>query len=277
MVIAVPTFWELEAREAAATLARSQQWRVQPADDPDALLRRGKVQAALVPDDGGFFAGARPIALAVPFSSDWEDVTFAEAQEIQRNGHAIISLLPADALVSSQRALTIDGTFLFDADYPLQQPWSVHAAEEAAEPAALFASALQDGTNGEDVKIAAVGDIMLDRSLGAAIAAGDIRYPFAFVAAELQDADFTVGNLECAVGDVGEAASKSYTFRAPPNAARSLAQAGIDLVTLANNHAMDFGPSALLQGIGLLRGAGIATVGAGADLEEARRAHVVIR
>jgi poly-gamma-glutamate synthesis protein (capsule biosynthesis protein) len=83
---------------------------------------------------------------------------------------------------------------------------------------------------------------------------------------ELTAADVTIGNLESSLGDVGQPANKSYTFQAPPDAAKSLAYAGFDLLSLANNHALDYGQAALIQGISLLQREGIDVVGAGADL-----------
>ncbi len=68
---------------------------------------------------------------------------------------------------------------------------------------------------------------MLDRELGTAIAGGDLDYPFAFVAPVLQAADYTIGNLETALGTLGEPAEKRYPFRSPPESAESLARAGI--------------------------------------------------
>jgi poly-gamma-glutamate synthesis protein (capsule biosynthesis protein) len=90
----------------------------------------------------------------------------------------------------------------------------------------------------------------------------------------LSQADITVGNLECALGDVGQPAAKSYTFQAPPQAAEALALAGFDVVSLANNHAMDYGPESLLQGLSLLQAQGIATIGAGPNEAEAHKAHI---
>jgi poly-gamma-glutamate synthesis protein (capsule biosynthesis protein) len=71
--------------------------------------------------------------------------------------------------------------------------------------------------------------------------------------------------MESALGTVGQPAEKSYPFEAPPAAAESLALAGFDIISLANNHAMDFGPEALLEGLGLLHAQNLATIGAGAD------------
>jgi poly-gamma-glutamate synthesis protein (capsule biosynthesis protein) len=90
----------------------------------------------------------------------------------------------------------------------------------------------------------------------------------------LQTADFTVGNLESALGTVGEPAAKRYPFRAPPEAAAALALAGFDLVSLANNHGADYGPEALLQALELLRTQNVATVGAGSNDVAAHTPHV---
>jgi len=125
------------------------------------------------------------------------------------------------------------------------------------------------------IKIAAVGDIMLDRSLGSMIARGETSYPFDQVSEALSAADLTLGNLESSLGNSGQPALKSYTFQAPPEAARSIGEAGFDIVSLANNHAMDYGAEALLLAIGLLEDQGVATVGAGANIEAAREAYYV--
>ena len=127
------------------------------------------------------------------------------------------------------------------------------------------------------ISLAAVGDIMLARQLGRRLEAGEADYPFALVAESLRAADLAVGNLECAVGDQGVPLSKSYRFQAPPAAAEALALAGFDLVTLANNHAMDFGPDGLADTLRLLDAAGVAHVGAGANAATARQPVVLER
>ncbi|MEM8859437.1 MAG: CapA family protein, partial [Chloroflexota bacterium] len=127
-----------------------------------------------------------------------------------------------------------------------------------------------------EIHLAAVGDIMLDRRLGKAISNGNIAYPFEKMAEWLVSPDLTIGNFESALGDLGEPVeNKSYPFRAPSAAAESLKSGGFDIVSLANNHALDYGPEALLNGVQLLKAAGIAPVGAGANLIEARAPAVV--
>jgi poly-gamma-glutamate capsule biosynthesis protein CapA/YwtB (metallophosphatase superfamily) len=80
-------------------------------------------------------------------------------------------------------------------------------------------------------------------------------------------------NLECCIAEHGERwpdPAKPFFFRAPPEATEVLARLGVDCVTLANNHALDFRAQALLETLEHLRSAGIAWVGAGADRELAR-------
>jgi poly-gamma-glutamate synthesis protein (capsule biosynthesis protein) len=93
------------------------------------------------------------------------------------------------------------------------------------------------------------------------------------VVAAAAEADLFVANLECCVSDRGAPwpdPRKPFFFRAPPLAAELLAEIGVDCVTLANNHALDYGPDALLDTLEHLRAAGIAWAGAGPDRASAR-------
>lgn len=119
------------------------------------------------------------------------------------------------------------------------------------------------------VTLAAVGDLMLARSIGSALQRDPSDSPFAAVAEELRAADVTVGNLECALGTGGMPAPKGYTFLAPPAAAASLTDAGFDVLSLANNHSLDYGVDALTQTTNLLDDVGILHPGAGIDEQTA--------
>ncbi len=119
------------------------------------------------------------------------------------------------------------------------------------------------------ITIAAVGDVMLARSVATAITADDPAVPFAGVRAVIEEADIALANVECAISSRGAPEPKSYTFQAPPLAARGIAEAGFDAVSLANNHALDYGIDALADTIALLGAEGVAAVGAGNDLAEA--------
>lgn len=117
--------------------------------------------------------------------------------------------------------------------------------------------------------LALAGDTMLGRGVAERITedgpgsliADDVR-------AVLGEADLFVLNLECAISDRGDPwpdPRKPFFFRAPPSAVEVLRLIGADCVTLANNHALDFGSEALLDTLDQLHAAGIAAVGAGAD------------
>lgn len=98
------------------------------------------------------------------------------------------------------------------------------------------------------------------------------------VVAVAREADLFVLNLECAISDRGEPwpdPLKPFFFRAPPVAVRALTHLGVSCVNLANNHALDYGRTALLDTLEHLAAAGIAAVGAGPD-EAAARAPAVL-
>ena len=120
------------------------------------------------------------------------------------------------------------------------------------------------------MRLALAGDTMLGR--GVAKELGH-RPPESLVdpaIAELtRAADLFVLNLECCISERGEPVPKVFNFRAPPAAIETLLHLGVDCVTLANNHALDFGPDALLDTFAHLREAGIAWAGAGEEVDEA--------
>jgi poly-gamma-glutamate synthesis protein (capsule biosynthesis protein) len=87
---------------------------------------------------------------------------------------------------------------------------------------------------------------------------------------ELTSADITMANNEFTFSNGGTAVEgKTYVFRADPVRVSYYEQMGVDIVSLANNHAWDYGEEALLDTMDTLRGAGISYVGAGKNLKEA--------
>lgn len=125
--------------------------------------------------------------------------------------------------------------------------------------------ALADG----EVTIAFVGDVLLAGSVGDAIAREGVHYPWALTRELFERADFVVANLETSVAHGGTPENKQFTFRAQPRTLEGLSAAGVDLVTLANNHSLDYGREALLETLEHLDGRGVLRVGAGADAAEA--------
>jgi len=122
------------------------------------------------------------------------------------------------------------------------------------------------------VRVVFGGDVMLGRGVGDRIERFGPEYPLGAVAGLMRQADLAVVNLECAVTAAirrWSGAPKAYYFRAPLVAARTLAAAGVGLVSLANNHVLDFGVRGLRETIDALDREGIAHAGAGADRDAA--------
>jgi len=138
-------------------------------------------------------------------------------------------------------------------------------------PAATSSEASSTATPDGVVTIAAVGDVMLARDLVTLMDEHGALYPFERVAHLLRDADITVANLEGALTERGAPADKLYTFRTPPRFARGLAEAGIDVVSLGNNHVADFGPEGIEDTLAALDAVGVRHAGAGMDEASARR------
>lgn len=113
---------------------------------------------------------------------------------------------------------------------------------------------------------------MLGRGVGDVIRSHPPEWLWGDTLEVLKDSDLRVANLECCISHRGEAWSstpKVFHFRAPPQAARVLRAASIDVVSLANNHSLDYGYEALLDTLEALDAAEIAAGGAGTDVEEA--------
>lgn len=89
----------------------------------------------------------------------------------------------------------------------------------------------------------------------------DARYPFTHVEERLKKADVLLGNLECVVSPKGLVSTDHNPFRAPPFSIRILKDAGVDLVSLANNHSLDFGQIAYDDQIARLTAEGLPFIG----------------
>ena len=126
--------------------------------------------------------------------------------------------------------------------------------------------------------MAVVGDIMLGRTVNTKMVAyQDYLYPYRKLRDELLTADLRVANLECTVTDTAPIPTDpmTFTFVSAKRAITGLTFAGFDALTVANNHADGCGPSALLDMVTNLRGAGIAVTGGGNTLDEARQPAVI--
>ncbi len=118
--------------------------------------------------------------------------------------------------------------------------------------------------------VVAIGDVLPGVAYDAAIQSG--QNPFRHLTPQLSGADLALANLETPLSDRGtRALGKKFTFRVPPGRARLLAGAGLDVLGLANNHILDYGPQALQDTTEALSRFGLLWCGAGRHLGEARQ------
>jgi poly-gamma-glutamate synthesis protein (capsule biosynthesis protein) len=269
--VAAAPEWQTAVTTVLNELSTAQQpWQFQATNDPAAALATGKVHFAISDDPGGAIIFQEPLVLAVRMDANWQYITLADAQNILANGHQIVTVLPWRKMTPDLKALHVDGIRPNEPGYPLHTSLTLTAVPGLGTAVSQLLPLLQTELQPPPViQLAAVGDIMMDRGLGYNLTQGHLTYPFAQVSHLFHAADITVGNVESALGTGGEPAPKSYPFRAPPEAAAALALAGFDVVSLANNHGMDYGPETLLEGIGLLNAAGVAPIGAGTNRADA--------
>jgi poly-gamma-glutamate synthesis protein (capsule biosynthesis protein) len=122
------------------------------------------------------------------------------------------------------------------------------------------------------VTIVAAGDLMLGSWTQDVILQNGYSYPFKNLEEILISADIVFANLEAPFGEGGEAYPKQYSFQVHPQLIDVISAGHINLVSIANNHIMDFGVESLKRTTKLLENNNIFFAGAGMELNEARKA-----
>lgn len=122
--------------------------------------------------------------------------------------------------------------------------------------------------SGNPVTLAFGGDVHFESPIREQLLAAPAGV-LAGVSDVLEAADVAMVNLETAVTDRGEPAPKDYVFRAPASAFEALREGGVDVVTLANNHGLDFGLTGMRDTLAAARRAGVQVVGAGRNAARA--------
>ena len=116
-----------------------------------------------------------------------------------------------------------------------------------------------------------VGDIMLGDHARNALKRGGIDYPFEAILPLLKSASIVLGNLEGPLARMSAREARNYSYRVNPDLAAALTRAGINVLTLANNHALDCGREGVLETLEALASAGADAIGAGADRRAAHQ------
>ena len=131
-------------------------------------------------------------------------------------------------------------------------------------------STRMDASPSRPFTLALLGDVMLGRGVALAHPAGGAawRSALAGLAPCLAPADLAVANLEGPLARLPAAAGEPgrYSLIAPPQAVDALTASGIDLLSLANNHRLDAGPSGVTTTLHSLHGARLASLGPTAPL-----------
>lgn len=145
------------------------------------------------------------------------------------------------------------------------------------------AATVDEKANANDTKdaggttIILTGDVLFANAFKAAYDAGGIeRVVSPELLEQLKAADILMVNNEFPFSDRGEPmADKQFTFRCSPSYAKALNEIGVDIVSLANNHTLDYGRAALSDTFNALDGAGILYGGAGDSVDRAKEVQVV--
>lgn len=128
------------------------------------------------------------------------------------------------------------------------------------------------------ISLAFGGDVMMDSYFADYIHTNGVDYSWTDITPLLNESDISVINLETSVSNRGKTSKpKGYGFRSQPHTLEGLSNAGIDLVSLANNHTYDFGEVAFLDTLHHLSDYGIEYSGAGKDIEEAMSVKIIER
>lgn len=130
------------------------------------------------------------------------------------------------------------------------------------------------------MRILMVGDVMLGRLVNQSLKNAAPHSVWGDTLSLFRTADLRVCNLECVLSDWGEpwsATHKVFHFRSDAKNAAVLREAGLDVISIANNHVLDYGYEALHRMLRVLDQAGIRYAGAGRTRAEACRPAVIDR
>lgn len=156
---------------------------------------------------------------------------------------------------------------------PGQTPGTTGQAIETSTQQAI------SGDTGEpEFRLVAVGDIMLGRGVGMRLKkAGDYGLAFSRVSDYLKQGDVTFANLESPITASTHSLDKKrkIVLKGDPGSVEALTGAGIDVVSLANNHMMDYYEKGLFDTIDILNKSNILHTGSGKNIDDARKPAII--
>ncbi|MCL1917987.1 MAG: CapA family protein [Peptococcaceae bacterium] len=166
-------------------------------------------------------------------------------------------LLPLTLILVSLCLLVVGGFWAFPKLFDTKDPGTI-LSENPNDPSSsepLFT----------DIDLACVGDILIHNTVFLAAQTSpseyDFRPQFTHVKPLLEKADLTIANLEVPLGGPSQSYSGYPQFNCPDTITDALKDAGVDVVTHANNHCMDTGQAGFFRTIDIVRGKGLDIIG----------------
>lgn len=225
-------------------------------------------------------AGETDAARKTEAAGETDAVRKTEAAEIASQEEVIVigsqSSEAADIIIEAADEKA--GTEAMGGNGSAESAGGPSGAEAGREPEQEMQETQEMQENQEEMKLLFAGDVLLsDHVLRAYENGGGIEGVLDEEYRQLiADTDFFFVNEEFPFSGRGtQAPDKQFTFRLPPEKVQILWQMGVDGVSLANNHALDYGTDALLDSCQVLDNAGILHTGAGENLAEAKKAVTV--
>jgi poly-gamma-glutamate capsule biosynthesis protein CapA/YwtB (metallophosphatase superfamily) len=209
--------------------------------------------------------------------------TFEDLVAQLPNHPGAIALAAVDDVDFRMSSLTVDGVDVMTATEPPENwPYAIELRVTANGDAQRYLDTLAEQTSNlsasdatpPPLTVTFVGDVILGRTVHTILTRlGDFAAPFRLVADELKRTDLTIANLECSLSDDITPPTDPYTFSFMTFTAGGdgLALAGVDAVTQANNHSMNFGARGMRDTLAALDQRKIQHFGIGENLTEARK------
>ena len=217
-----------------------------------------------------------PAATAVTIDAHYEHpFLHLDVHPPQAAKHLVVGFVPRPLFSHQSSPGQITVELKDNWDYQRQYLLQLQVASSSADEFYLdepFAFSFQ--TPPARFNLVAVGDVMLDKLTSRRLREYDVSYPLKHIQHITSSGDLNFANLESPISDRGTPASKRYVFRARPETVEVLLDGGFNLVSLANNHILDYGVEAMADTISILASHGIAHAGAGMDLDSARRGYI---
>lgn len=182
-------------------------------------------------------------------------------------------IVPLEKVIANSTVDMLEEPIKEDLEKPLESEENAVETIEDAKELLVESTEIEESMK---LTISLVGDILMDGSVRSQINQNGYHYPWEYVRDYFQEDDITIGNLETSITREGTIwPDKQFNFRSDPENLEAMKKAGIDVVSLANNHSLDYGYDGLLDTLNHIDKSGIFRVGAGKDRSDAFKETII--